>query len=320
MSIHEHQTKELLPVMGLWIGDRLPPIARLSMKSFLSCGHPYRLYAYREFEGVPAGVELRDASEILPESRVYITTKKRSYATFSNWFRWELLSRHAGWWADMDMVCLKPLALAGELVAGLQEDPCDESLEACYKSHENHNRTMFAGPLINNALVKCERPDHAVVRRLRNFCRRPERFLLDRVRHRHLVRKNLAAARSWRATWPWHWRQQLRLLYGSHLNGPWALTDAIVLARAFKGVKGRELFYSVRWEDCPTLFDGTYADVADPFPNSYAVHLWNVSAKMLGVDLNGNIPPESYVGRMMKRHSIEPYDAFSARGAETAYT
>ena len=37
----------------------------LAMKSFVAFGHRYILYAYRKFD-VPAGVELRDANEILP--------------------------------------------------------------------------------------------------------------------------------------------------------------------------------------------------------------------------------------------------------------
>jgi hypothetical protein len=107
---------------SFWFGDELPPYQRLAMKSFLDFGHDYILYAYRSFD-VPAGVELRDAAEILRESRVFhygarADVGQGSVAAFSNLFRYALLHREGGWWVDADLVCLSEDMPPGDAFMG----------------------------------------------------------------------------------------------------------------------------------------------------------------------------------------------------------
>lgn len=52
----------------LWIGPPLGPVERACMRSVLRQGHPLSLYRYAAPDGVPDGVELRDAAELIPES------------------------------------------------------------------------------------------------------------------------------------------------------------------------------------------------------------------------------------------------------------
>jgi len=66
------------------------------------------LYCYREPIGIPDGIEIADASAILPESSV-IRHRNGSVAPFSDWFRYELLKRGLGTWIDTDMYLLRPL-------------------------------------------------------------------------------------------------------------------------------------------------------------------------------------------------------------------
>ena len=107
-------------IQSLWIGGRLSTMERLSIASFRANGHPYRLYVYDEVEGVPEGVEVLDASAILPRTEVFANTKEGmghgSFASFSDWFRYEMLARDGGWWADTDVVCLRPLDFDSEAV------------------------------------------------------------------------------------------------------------------------------------------------------------------------------------------------------------
>lgn len=89
----------------------------LTLHSFVSCGHRFILWTYRPLkQQLPDGVECRDASEIIPEERIFRYRKpsqfghgKGSPAGFSDVFRYKLLYEHGGWWADMDVSCLKPL-------------------------------------------------------------------------------------------------------------------------------------------------------------------------------------------------------------------
>lgn len=107
-----------LPIVQmLWIEGRLSRLERLSMASFIACGHPVDLYTYGLDNAPPAGVRVLDAASILPAAQRF-TYKGGvgygSHATFSNLFRYTLLHERGGIWCDADMVCLKPLLFSGE--------------------------------------------------------------------------------------------------------------------------------------------------------------------------------------------------------------
>jgi hypothetical protein len=95
----------------LWIGDRLSTLERLCIASFLAHGHDVHLYAYGPIGGVPAGTQLRDAREVMPESSVFTYASglgKGSPSAFANEFRYKLLLERGGAWSDTDVVCLRP--------------------------------------------------------------------------------------------------------------------------------------------------------------------------------------------------------------------
>lgn len=103
-------------IQSLWIGGSLSVMERLCIQSFLQNGHPFRLYVYGEVKGVPSGVELRDASEIIQPGKIFKYKDHDSYAGFSNIFRYKLLLEKGGWWVDMDVICLKPFPAEAQYV------------------------------------------------------------------------------------------------------------------------------------------------------------------------------------------------------------
>lgn len=103
-------------IQGLWVGPVLSKMEQLSLASFLANGHDYHLYVYEDVKQVPLGTTLRDANEILPASALFQYTGRPSYAGFANFFRYKLLLERGGWWADTDMVCLKPFDFPDEYV------------------------------------------------------------------------------------------------------------------------------------------------------------------------------------------------------------
>lgn len=106
-------------LQSLWIGESIGPLQRLSIASFLRLGGEYHLYAYGDITGLPSGVVLRDAREILPASAIFRYEKgpgRGSVAAFSNVFRYKLLLDRGGWWVDTDVVCLKPFGFTDEVV------------------------------------------------------------------------------------------------------------------------------------------------------------------------------------------------------------
>jgi hypothetical protein len=102
------------PIQMMWVEGPLNALERLSMESFLRCGHPVHLYVYHRVTGIPAGVTVLDGRAILPESRICrygpaAGPGAGSLALFANIFRYALLQLRGGVWSDCDMVCLRPL-------------------------------------------------------------------------------------------------------------------------------------------------------------------------------------------------------------------
>ncbi|MEO0773119.1 MAG: hypothetical protein AAFZ04_08055 [Pseudomonadota bacterium] len=116
---------ELSPVAGsppvaqsLWVGKRLRWTEQLSIQSFLDNGWRYQLYVYDMPENVPDGVEVLDATCILPEACVFRETASSllhqgSLGAFSDWFRYQLLVKKGGLWVDTDVINLRPFRTNG---------------------------------------------------------------------------------------------------------------------------------------------------------------------------------------------------------------
>ena len=106
-------------VNSLWIGKKLSPINIISINSFLKNGFKYNLYVYEETENIPKGVNVLDGNDILPDSGIWYYGKgfnKGSPSSFSNEFRYTLLYKNGGLWADTDVVLLKKLELNDEFI------------------------------------------------------------------------------------------------------------------------------------------------------------------------------------------------------------
>lgn len=98
-------------INGLWIGKRLSLMEQLTLRSFVAQGHRFVLWTYDDLEtALPAGVERRDAREILPAESVFHYRGgpfPGSCAGFSDMFRYAILAERGGWWVDMDVTCLR---------------------------------------------------------------------------------------------------------------------------------------------------------------------------------------------------------------------
>ena len=112
LVVPEVETSEKAVVNGLWIGPKLPPMALLTIHSFLRHGAEFKLWTYESIENVPAGCVLEDANEVLPEDRVFSYTGgpgEGSVAGFSDIFRAKLLYDKGGWWTDMDVTLMQDI-------------------------------------------------------------------------------------------------------------------------------------------------------------------------------------------------------------------
>ena len=93
---------------------------QLSIASFLANRHEYHLYTYEPVRNVPTGAVLMDAEAILPRAGAFQYTGHATWAGFANSFRYKLLLDRGGWWADTDLICLKPFDFPSEFVFSSQ--------------------------------------------------------------------------------------------------------------------------------------------------------------------------------------------------------
>lgn len=134
-------------IQCLWIGKELSRMEQLSIRSFLHYGNDVHLYVYEEIKNVPFGTIQKDANIIIPKEKIFKYRDYNSYAGFANLFRYKLLLEKGGYWADLDIVCLKsikeanqPYIFASERIQkGIQVNNCfiyapknSNIMEYCY--------------------------------------------------------------------------------------------------------------------------------------------------------------------------------------------
>ena len=82
-------------VASLWIGEKLHYLNQLCLKSHLDHGHPVTLYCTHNVTNAPEGVEIRQASEIMPVDMALVEATSASF--FSNVFRYKMIEKINAW-------------------------------------------------------------------------------------------------------------------------------------------------------------------------------------------------------------------------------
>ena len=101
------------PVQMLWVGGPLSVLERLALTSWLANGHEVHLYSYGKPANVPKGLRICDAREILPaQTDTQSSADGTAPVRFSDMFSFALLHKLGGIWADIGVVCLRPLDFA----------------------------------------------------------------------------------------------------------------------------------------------------------------------------------------------------------------
>jgi hypothetical protein len=244
-------------VNTLWIGRSLGPLQRACLRSFLHCGHRVRLFAYDAIAGVPDGVEVCDATDILPRSVIF-THHTGSFALFSDYFRYKLQMLSLGYWIDTDIYCVRPLQFTDGIVLGWEsEEYCNGAVL----------RLPAKCPLLYALLSifeECRLPWWLPFRERIGFVFDDTQFIRFRTRERfkiatrhHFSRAKLVADLRWGA------------------GGPRAITHNIKTLGLAREVQPRDVFYPVPYKDYAWIFDPTRSLENVITPRTSAVHLWN---------------------------------------------
>ncbi|MFN3233071.1 MAG: glycosyltransferase [Alphaproteobacteria bacterium] len=108
-------------IKALWIGPEIGAIEQMSLLSFRAAGHPVELFVYEPVRGVPDEITLRDGRDILPEDRIVRHSRSGSPALFSDFFRFAVVAREGGIWADTDVIALQALGVGEPYLFGRED-------------------------------------------------------------------------------------------------------------------------------------------------------------------------------------------------------
>lgn len=252
---------------SLWLGPSLGPVEQACLLSVLRQGHEMALYCYEEPEGVPEGVTVLDAGEIIPRQAIVRPTGGGA-SLFANLFRYQLQRLGKGTWIDCDLYLLRPLDLDRPHLFGWQSDA-----------------------LINNAVFRCP-PDSPLLDPLLELFERPSmpHWLSRRARMEAEWRRLRSGTVDVSA-----------LPFGT--SGPHALTAiANDLGLAGEALPS-ETFYPIPWQDAAWIADPR-ARLEDKIrPGTVAVHLWNEQIKGMK---DGPAPTGSFLERLREEAGLAP--------------
>ena len=255
----------------LWTRGSLGLIERLCVQSFLDAGHHVVLFTYDEDLVAPAGVDLRNASVVLPEHGLLPKGDKRARHMHRDLFRYRVLAQNAMTiWADMDAYCHRPLQPVEGYLCGWESD-----------TH------VGCG-------VLCLPQDSEVLTALLAFSH--DEYAMPLWEQRVKLRT---------------WRRALKagdpVHFGEHAWGLWgaaALTHFLRAAGDLGRVSSSEVLYPFAFSERRQLVATDEDYSARLTQQTQSVHLFGDRLSTeLGEDL---VPdPNSLLGRLMAKHGID---------------
>jgi hypothetical protein len=268
----------------LWIGGGLGPVERACLRSALRQGHRVRLWTYDAVEGVPEGVEVADAREIIPAERI-IRHSSGSYALFSDHFRFALQRAGLGYWIDTDLYLVRPIEREESYVYGWEASKKPGRPPKTIGSAIL--RIDAASPLLDEILEAFEG------RTVPRWASKEDRRLAER-RLQETGRVDLG-----------------ELSWG--IVGPHALTWLARERSLTCYADTPEVFYPVSWAGADWIRDPAVSIDDVITPRTLAVHLWNEKIKDYK---NVPAPAGSFLARLQDEATLAPprAKARSARG------
>jgi len=261
---------------SLWIGPHLGWLEQLGVASWLAHGHRAVLWTYHPVEGVPSGVDWRDAREILPESAITYHRFSGSVSLFSNRFRYHLFQRHGATWFDTDVFLLRPFTDASPYVYAW------ESADS-----------------ICSAVLRL--PDGSSA--LRDLL-----ALTDaRVPVPHWWPLKSRIAQRVRALTGRH-RSAEHLEWGTF--GPRALTEMLGRHELTGRALPQESFYPVIWTESAMFYEPHDVVEARITPRTIGVHLWSTSSRIATPAImekrNAPLPAGSWIATQCAAYGVVP--------------
>lgn len=243
----------------LWIGDALGPVERACLRSVMAQGHGMALYCYSRPDGVPEGVEVRDASQIIPHEAISSPWCARA-DLYSDWFRYELLQRGLGTWVDADIYLIAPLDTKKPYLFGYQD-----------------------ASIINNAVFRTPPDSPMLPHLLEPFLKKVLPRWMPRSIYFSIRTRQLLTGKFDLTEIPWG------------TTSPYAVTalaGELGLERLAEPV---EVFYPASWQEADWIIDPSIRLEDIKGQRTVAVHLWN---KCISYFKNEPAPNGSFLHRL----------------------
>lgn len=106
-------------IVTFWHGP-MSWLEHLAAASFVRQGHVVEVYSYEAIDRLPAGVRRVDAATILPREALVFYKGRGTPGVFSDYFRASLMAAERGIWADLDVICLRPLVNMPDYILGYE--------------------------------------------------------------------------------------------------------------------------------------------------------------------------------------------------------
>lgn len=268
-----------MKLCAFWHGPNLSWLEAVCLTSAVSVGHQVDLYTYGDINSVPDGVNIKDASDVMPLSLMIsskrskstkrnsgvITSKNMvSFAHGADIFRMHSQKQARGCYIDCDMLLLKPIA-EEEYIFGFEQ-----------------------GSWINNAVLRLPPSSPMISDFLASISRKP------------VLLSWWSRGERWKQYWRWL-RGRDRKLEDIPLTwlGPKAISGLCNRHSLAHLAKPSDVFYPVEWMDAADPFiPGKLLPITE---RTVGVHLWSSAVK----PVRYMTPTEgSFIGDHCKRLGI----------------
>lgn len=261
-------------IAALWIGGDLSYLEQLCLKSFLDAGHHLTLYSYDPIGNAPDGVEHADARAILPLTGFLRHGRTGSPALHSDLFRYHLLAKcDRTIWADTDAYCVKRFRTAtGHFFAWESETGVNGGVLGLPRDSETLGR-----------LLDFTSDEYAI-----------PAWYGDKYRQELEARK-AAGDPVHAGDMPWG------------VWGPHALTHFLKETGEIRHALPRPALYPFEYKDRKLMLRPGIDESAYVTEETCSIHFYGrrMRSRLLAV-WDGVPRPRSVVGRLLRKHGIDP--------------
>ncbi len=261
----------------LWIGGPLSFLEILAIRSFIDAGHHVKFFSYGDVPNIPDGVEVCDANTVLSADSYLSHNRTGSFTLHADLFRYHMLAQNDRLiWVDTDAYCLKP-----------------------FKTGTGHYYAFQARRSVGIGVIGLPSDSEALG------------LLLEYTRDEYAIPDWFGA----------EYRAQLEEAYNRgepvHVSdqpwgawGPAAFTYFLNRTGEIRHALPREILYPFRFNERLLMLRRGYDVHQHITEDTTSIHFYGHRMRVRIARRHDGIPPvRGLIGRLLKKHGIDPGEA-----------